>query len=177
MTFCNRSYKNRLSESVSALSSYFPMYISSSPDRNLPPALTSATAAGSALPLFERFGGRGPLMILLRHFYADLRQHSVLGPIFNDRIKDWPAHLETIADFWTRVTGGPALYGGAMVARHIPLQLEAPHFEIWLGLWEHHCRAWLSSETAVEMVALARQIAPRLLAASRHARPVTIDPL
>ena len=152
------------------------MNISSSPERNRPHALTLAAAAGAATPLFERLGGRAALMNLLRHFYADLRQHAVLGPIFNERIKDWPAHLETIADFWMRVTGGPAYYEGAVVARHMPLQLEGTHFDTWLGMWEHHCRAWLSSETALEMVALARQIAPRLLAASRLSRPVAVDP-
>ncbi|MGJ8653397.1 MAG: truncated hemoglobin [Opitutaceae bacterium] len=46
--------------------------------------------------IFERIGGRAELLHLLRHFYADVRQHELLGPIFNAHIKDWPAHHEKL---------------------------------------------------------------------------------
>ena len=51
--------------------------------------------------LYERIGGRDGLMLLLRRFYADVRQHHVIGPIFTARIDDWPSHLEKIAGFWS----------------------------------------------------------------------------
>ena len=57
--------------------------------------------------LFARLGGRAPLLQLLKYFYADVRQHAEIGPIFAAHIEDWPAHLEKIADFWSGVTGGP----------------------------------------------------------------------
>lgn len=112
--------------------------------------------------LFERLGGRPGLLRLLNHFYADVRQHQVIGPIFNEQIEDWPAHIEKIANFWSQVTGGPAGYGGGMPARHIPLGLREEHFQAWLGLWETNCRIWLDPESAAEMISIANQIGLRL---------------
>ena len=115
-------------------------------------------------PLYERIGGRAGLQLLLRRFYADVRQHHVIGPIFVAQIEDWPAHLEKIAGFWSGLTGGPALYGGGMAARHIPLRLQEPHFEAWLGLWRRHCQAHLPPAEAGEMIAIAEAIGQRLRA-------------
>jgi len=112
--------------------------------------------------LFERLGGRAGLMQLLRHFYADVRQHREIGPIFLAQIHDWPAHLEKIADFWSGATGGPANYSGPMPQRHFPLGLEAQHFEAWLDLWRRNCRIWLKSREAEEMIFLAESIGERL---------------
>ncbi|MEW6302583.1 MAG: group III truncated hemoglobin [Verrucomicrobiota bacterium] len=114
--------------------------------------------------LFERLGGREPLMRLLRHFYADVRQHRLLGPLFDAHIEDWPKHLEVIGDFWSTMTGGPAVYSGRMPLRHVPLGLREEHFQAWLGLWEHHCRAGLPSDCATEMIERAQGIALRLRA-------------
>ncbi len=113
-------------------------------------------------PLFERIGGRAGLLRLLRHFYADVRQHREIAPIFAAHIADWPAHLEKIADFWSGVTGGPARYAGGMPFKHAPLGLEERHFEAWLGLWGRHCRAHLPPAEAEELVALAEGIGRRL---------------
>ena len=33
-------------------------------------------------------------------FYAAIRRHEVLGPIFNAHVTDWPEHEEKIARFW-----------------------------------------------------------------------------
>jgi hypothetical protein len=68
--------------------------------------------------LWERVGGQENLTRLLRHFYADIRQHQLVGPIFNNQIEDWPTHLETIQSFWARMIGGPSRYSGQMPARH-----------------------------------------------------------
>jgi hemoglobin len=114
--------------------------------------------------LYERIGGRDGLTLLLRRFYADVRQHREIGPIFAAHVEDWPAHLEKIAGFWSGLTGGPALYGGGMAARHIPLRLEEPHFQSWLGLWQRHCRAHLPAAEAEDMIAIAESIGQRLRA-------------
>jgi hemoglobin len=116
----------------------------------------------NAESLFDRLGGRPGLLKLLRHFYADVRQHQLLGPIFNTQIHDWPAHIEKIGDFWSTVTGGPPAYSGGMPAPHIPLGLREEHFQAWLGLWDVNCRTWLSPECAKEMSTLATQIGKRL---------------
>jgi hemoglobin len=121
----------------------------------------SSSAAKSA-SLFERLGGRERLLFLLKHFYADVRQHSLIGPLFLAHIQDWPAHLEKIGDFWSGAIGGPARYQGPMPAKHVPLGLTESHFEAWLGLWERHCQAHLAPAEASELVAIAHAIGQRL---------------
>lgn len=113
-------------------------------------------------PLYDRIGGRDGLHQLLKHFYADVRQHEVIGPIFAAKIQDWPAHLEKIADFWSGIVGGPAKYQGGMPGKHVSLGLEEKHFEAWLGLWGHNCRAHLAEAEAREMIASAEMIGQRL---------------
>jgi len=112
--------------------------------------------------LFVRLGGRPQLMELLKYFYADVRQHREIAPIFAAHIGDWPAHLEKIADFWSGVTGGPALYSGAMPLKHMPLGLEERHFQAWLGLWARQCRARLAPAEAADLIAAAETIGQRL---------------
>ena len=116
----------------------------------------------STAPLFERLGGRPALAKLLKHFYADVRQHHEIGPIFPRHIHDWPSHLEKIADFWSGATGGPALYNGPMPFKHLHLALGEKHFQAWLGLWHRHCRAHLPAREAGELIARAEAIGLRL---------------
>ena len=52
--------------------------------------------------LFDRIGGRSRLTSLVRQFYADVRQHREIGPIFNAQIQNWPEHLEKIGDILQR---------------------------------------------------------------------------
>jgi len=111
---------------------------------------------------FNRLGGAAVLQELLRHFYADVRQDAVLGPIFNAHIHDWPAHLETIGSFWARQLGAASNYPGGFAAAHLPLGLQPEHFVRWLGLWERNCRQHLNAESAGWMIARAGDIAVHL---------------
>lgn len=112
--------------------------------------------------LYDRVGGRTGIATLLRHFYADVRQHGLIGPVFNQRISDWPAHLAKIEEFWARVTGGPSVYSGQMPAKHTGLGLGANHFDAWLQLWESNCRCYCGPREAQEMIDLAHEIGRRL---------------
>ncbi|MBT5927562.1 MAG: group III truncated hemoglobin [Verrucomicrobia bacterium] len=112
--------------------------------------------------LYERIGGHEGLKRLLTHFYADVRQHAVIGPIFQAQIPDWPLHIEKIAGFWSGLTGGPPLYGGGMIAKHMPLNLKPDHFGHWLTLWAFQCDRNLNPKDAAMMKALANQIGDRL---------------
>ncbi len=107
-------------------------------------------------------GGRDGLQLLLRRFYADVRQHNTIGPIFNAHIHDWPSHMEKIADFWSGLTGGPPRYGGGFAGRHMPLGLEERHFQAWLDLWHRHCHAHLPPREAAEMITIAEALGTRL---------------
>ncbi len=112
--------------------------------------------------LYERIGGRDRLAVLLQHFYADVRQHQVIGPVFNRQIRDWPAHLAKIGEFWSRLTGGPSSFVGSLPFKHAPLGLASEHFDAWLGLWEVNCRCYLAPTEALEIIQLAHTIGDRL---------------
>jgi len=112
--------------------------------------------------LHERLGGHEGILRLIRPFYFDVRQHHLLGPIFNARIQDWPAHLAHIADFWARQTGGPSSYGGGFAGAHLQLGIAPEHVEQWLALWDFNCRRQLPAKEAAEMSALARSIGTQL---------------
>jgi len=108
--------------------------------------------------LYQRIGESEGLSRLLRHFYADVRQDPLIGPIFNSQIKDWKHHLEFIASFWETIVGGPR----PMPVKHLTLRLREEDFERWLFLWQANCRARLFSDVAKEMIDLANHIAHRL---------------
>src|ERR1051326_6347274 len=100
--------------------------------------------------LYERLGGHKGILKLIKPFYADVRQHAVLGPIFNAQIHDWPSHLEKITEFWTRQTGGESRYSGGFGSAHLPLGLKPEHFEHWLKLWEFNNNRHLAPREAEE---------------------------
>jgi hemoglobin len=112
--------------------------------------------------LYQRIGGHEGISKLLRHFYADVRQDPLIGPIFNEKIKDWKHHLEIITRFWETLIGGPSGYARPMPMKHLPLRLRKEDFARWLFLWQANCRAQLPSDVAKEMIDLASHITHRL---------------
>ena len=126
--------------------------------------------------LYNRIGGHAGLARVLRHFYSDIWQHSLLAPVFNREVKDWSEHLKTVASFWARITGGTSDYSGRMPAKHLYLGINASHFEAWLQLWRFNCVAHLPETEAREMISSAQEIGQRLKSilstASLLSRPV-----
>jgi hemoglobin len=118
-------------------------------------------------PLYERLGGHEGIRKLIKPFYANVRQHTVLGPIFNSHVKDWPAHLEKIADFWALQAGGESKYRGGFAGAHMALGLQPEHFQSWLGLWEFNNARSLAPREAGEVNELAQRLATRLFAVTR----------
>jgi len=120
--------------------------------------------------LYSCLGGHDGILKLLKSFYADVRQHDVLGPIFNAQISDWPAHLEKITDFWALQTGGESKYRGGFAAAHLRLDLKPEHFQHWLALWEFNNARQLPPQEASEMNALAHEFGRRLFAITQGQR-------
>lgn len=112
--------------------------------------------------LYEELGGHEGLLAFIRPFYMDIRQHAVLGPIFNSHITDWESHLAKITDFWAVQTGGPSRYRGGFAGAHMQLGLQPEFFDHWLGLWDFNCQRQLRPELASRMSALAHEMARRL---------------
>jgi len=121
--------------------------------------------------LYERLGGYEGILKLIKPFYADVRQHELLGPIFNAQVKDWSAHLEKIADFWALQAGGRSRYQGGFARAHMGLGLRPEHFQNWIALWEFNNARSLPPQEAGELNALAHELGRRLFAMTQGHKP------
>ncbi|MGL5117140.1 MAG: group III truncated hemoglobin, partial [Beijerinckiaceae bacterium] len=73
---------------------------------------------------------------VVRRFYARIRAHADMGPIFEARIDDWPRHLAHLVDFWSSVTLLTGRFKGTPLQRHLALpDLTPVHFQTWLALF------------------------------------------
>ena len=69
-------------------------------------------------------------------FYERVRADALLGPIFEERIKDnWARHLDIMYRFWQTVLLGELTYQGSPGAKHITLPVGEEHFEKWLSIF------------------------------------------
>ena len=78
---------------------------------------------------------------LVRGFYAKVRSDAVLAPIFEARIEDWEPHLQQMCAFWSSVALMSGRYHGTPMVKHMPLPVDAGHFDRWLELFEADRRA------------------------------------
>jgi hemoglobin len=99
---------------------------------------------------------------LVRNFYGNVRADAVLAPIFDARIEDWEPHLEQMYAFWSSVALMSGRYHGAPMPKHLPLPVDAAHFDRWLALFETTAREVCPPEAEVHFVERARRIAASL---------------
>lgn len=102
---------------------------------------------------------------LVEGFYGKVRQDALLGPIFAERITDWPVHLERMKAFWRSVLHASGEFAGNPMLKHIAIPgLEERHFAHWLGLFYATLRELEPSDEATRLVGdRARMIADSLL--------------
>jgi len=68
-------------------------------------------------------------------FYAAVRAHPGLGPVFAVHVTDWPAHEAKVADFWANSILHERCYDGSPMAAHVKARNVQPGmFSIWLAL-------------------------------------------
>ncbi len=92
-------------------------------------------------------------------FYGAVRQHDVLGPVFNRHIDDWPGHEAKIAGFWKKaILLQPGYDGNPMQAHMAAGDVRADHFPIWLALFHATLHDMLPPEPAAAWSALAHRI-------------------
>ncbi len=104
-------------------------------------------------------------------FYARVRKDTVLGPVFNTHVTDWPAHEEKIAAFWRNAILFERSYDGNPQRVHIGRPDVRPEmFAHWLDLFEAVAAQTLPPETAAPWVALARRIGVGMKAGVQSAR-------
>ncbi|MGE0768482.1 MAG: group III truncated hemoglobin [Hyphomicrobiaceae bacterium] len=100
---------------------------------------------------------------LVHTFYARVRQDDVLGPIFNDAIADWDAHLEKLCQFWSSVMLKTGRYKGAPMQVHARLPaISAEQFDRWLAHFRDVAAAVCPPEAAALFIDRAQRIAQSL---------------
>jgi len=96
-------------------------------------------------------------------FYAKVRSDGQLGPIFEQHIDDWDAHLLKLVDFWSSVLRGSGRFSGAPMPKHAALPgLSAALFQHWLALFEAVMNAQPNQAMAKQAMVAARRIANSL---------------
>ncbi|WP_339031951.1 group III truncated hemoglobin [Bradyrhizobium symbiodeficiens] len=99
---------------------------------------------------------------LVHAFYARVREDAVLAPIFEARICDWEPHLQQMCAFWSSVALMTGRYHGTPMIKHMPLPVDAEHFDRWLALFEATAREICPPEAEAHFVERARRIATSL---------------
>jgi hemoglobin len=75
---------------------------------------------------------------LVDAFYAKVRRHDVLGPVFDKAIAPgaWPTHLAKMYAFWSSVMLTTGRYKGNPLATHALVgDLDESMFDPWLALF------------------------------------------
>jgi hemoglobin len=99
---------------------------------------------------------------LVRRFYEKVRADEMLAPVFEARIHDWEPHLRQMFAFWSSVALMTGRYHGTPMVKHMPLPIDAAHFDRWLALFEATARELCPLEAAAHFVERARRIAASL---------------
>jgi hemoglobin len=99
---------------------------------------------------------------IIRAFYARVRQDPLLAPIFESGISDWEPHLDNMFAFWSSLTLQTGRYHGQPMAKHTPLNVDARHFDRWLGLFAETARDLCPPLAAERFIERARRVAESL---------------
>jgi hemoglobin len=96
---------------------------------------------------------------VVAEFYACIRVHPGLGPVFAAHVTDWPAHEKKIASFWRNAILFEKGYDGNPLEVHLKAGNVRPGmFDTWLGLFDSVLGRILAPETAAAWSALAHRI-------------------
>ena len=113
--------------------------------------------------IIERTGITEAVIECLVHgFYARVRSDPMLAPVFEARISDWEPHLKQMCAFWSSVALMTGRYHGTPMVKHMPLPIDAAHFDRWLALFEATARELCTPAAATHFVERARRIASSL---------------
>ena len=99
------------------------------------------------------------IALVVAEFYAVVRIHPGLGPVFAAHVTDWPAHEAKIAAFWRNAILMERGYDGNPMAVHKAAGNVRPGmFDAWLGLFDSVLKRHLRAEQAAAWSALAHRI-------------------
>jgi len=96
---------------------------------------------------------------VVARFYAQVRAHETLGPIFAAHVTDWPPHEAKIARFWRNALLFERSYDGNPMQAHMQAgNVERAHFAPWLALFDSVLQIELPADLALGWSALAHRI-------------------
>ena len=107
---------------------------------------------------------------LVDQFYKKVRVDPEIGPVFNNVVQNWDAHLALLKDFWSTVLLTTGRYRGNPLRAHFPLPIEERDFARWLQLFSETAHEVMPSPQAAIVTHKADLIAmnmKRVLAAKR----------
>lgn len=96
---------------------------------------------------------------VVAQFYARVRAHTVLGPVFAVHVTDWQAHEEKIGRFWRNALLLHRTYDGNPMQVHKSAgNVRREHFTIWLSLFDAVLAQDLPPPLAMAWSSLAHRI-------------------
>lgn len=98
------------------------------------------------------------IQLLVNTFYGKIQADQLLGPIFMERIKEWPAHLERMYSFWETLLLDNITYMRNSYEPHKDLPVDEDHFNHWLSLWRETVDSLFEGEKATEAKSRAEKI-------------------
>lgn len=99
---------------------------------------------------------------LVGAFYDRVRADPLIGPVFAAQVSDWGPHLEQMRLFWSSVALMSGVYHGRPMPKHLPLPVDARHFDRWLELFEATAAQVCPPAAAAHFIERARRIAESL---------------
>ena len=75
------------------------------------------------------------IKLLVNSFYDAAKQDDLLGPVFNEKVKDWDRHLNIMYSFWETVILDQYSYKGTPFNQHKDLPINSDHFNRWVNLF------------------------------------------
>ena len=74
---------------------------------------------------------------VVAQFYARVRAHPALGPVFAAHVTDWPPHEAKIELFWRNALLLERCYNGNPMQVHAAAgNVKSDHFAVWLSLFD-----------------------------------------
>jgi len=129
--------------------------------------MTADAAAQRRMEMTDRIRAEtgideGMIAELVDRFYARVREDALIGPVFAAKIADWGPHLQRMRTFWSSVALMTGNYHGQPMRLHMPLPIDAEHFDRWLALFEATAREVCPPVAAEHFLERARRIAESL---------------
>lgn len=127
------------------------------------PDIAAARREAASLAIHEATGiDEAMIDRLVEGFYARVRDDALIGPIFAARIEDWGPHLAQMKLFWSSVALSTGVYQGRPMPKHLPLPIDARHFDRWLELFRETARDLCPPVAANHFIERAERIAQSL---------------